>query len=274
MFDRERSAATATRPGTSRIEPTGTSQCPARRRPKAIRSVSAFTSGKGGVGTSNLVLNLAIALGEYGRRVVLVDADLGLANIDLLCGLAPACDLGDVFRGRSTAGRCDRRGSGRHPDRRRGPRHADPAPRPGRRPGTAGGRAGGTGVGRRLRADRRRQRSGPGDCDTAARGRSGRASSRRRNRPRSPTPMPRSAGSGVGRPSGRWSTRRPLGPRLRIAWPACVPPAVNFEGSWSSRSGTFEPTLGSVVPSADVDRSCSNAREAWHREGCAGLPGR
>jgi flagellar biosynthesis protein FlhG len=58
-----------------------------------------LTSGKGGVGTSNLALNLAIALGELGERVVLVDADLGLANIDLLCGLAPACDLGDVLMG-------------------------------------------------------------------------------------------------------------------------------------------------------------------------------
>jgi flagellar biosynthesis protein FlhG len=58
-----------------------------------------LTSGKGGVGTSNLALNLAIALGEYGQRVVLVDADLGLANIDLLCGLAPPCDLGDVLAG-------------------------------------------------------------------------------------------------------------------------------------------------------------------------------
>ena len=58
-----------------------------------------FTSGKGGVGTSNLALNLAIALGELGKRVVLVDADLGLANIDLLCGLTPARDLGDVLAG-------------------------------------------------------------------------------------------------------------------------------------------------------------------------------
>jgi flagellar biosynthesis protein FlhG len=56
-----------------------------------------LTSGKGGVGTSNLALNLAIALGERGGRVVLVDADLGLANIDLLCGLAPGCDLGDIL---------------------------------------------------------------------------------------------------------------------------------------------------------------------------------
>ncbi|HEV3165315.1 MAG TPA: MinD/ParA family protein [Isosphaeraceae bacterium] len=58
-----------------------------------------LTSGKGGVGTSNLALNLAIALGEYGQRVVLVDADLGLANIDLLCGLTPPNDLGDVLTG-------------------------------------------------------------------------------------------------------------------------------------------------------------------------------
>lgn len=58
-----------------------------------------FTSGKGGVGTSNLALNLAVALGELGQRVVLVDADLGLANLDLLCGLSPAHDLGDVLSG-------------------------------------------------------------------------------------------------------------------------------------------------------------------------------
>jgi len=74
---------------------------PIVREPKAgprARSL-VLTSGKGGVGTSNLALNLAIALGERGSRVVLVDADLGLANIDLLCGLAPDCDLGDVLAG-------------------------------------------------------------------------------------------------------------------------------------------------------------------------------
>ena len=76
----------------------------AAREPKAgprARSL-VLTSGKGGVGTSNLALNLAIALGERGGRVVLVDADLGLANIDLLCGLAPDCDLGDVMAGDRT----------------------------------------------------------------------------------------------------------------------------------------------------------------------------
>jgi flagellar biosynthesis protein FlhG len=66
--------------------------------PTRTRSL-VLTSGKGGVGTSNLALNLAIALGELGQRVVLVDADLGLANIDLLCGLTPPNDLGDVLAG-------------------------------------------------------------------------------------------------------------------------------------------------------------------------------
>src|SRR4051794_28189770 len=68
---------------------------PTAARPRARSLV--LTSGKGGVGTSNLALNLAIALGELGQRVVLVDADLGLANIDLLCGLVPASDLGEVL---------------------------------------------------------------------------------------------------------------------------------------------------------------------------------
>src|SRR5436309_170137 len=72
--------------------PPSTPACPSARS-------LVMTSGKGGVGTSNLALNLAIALGERGSRVLLVDADLGLANIDLLCGLAPGCDLGDVLAG-------------------------------------------------------------------------------------------------------------------------------------------------------------------------------
>jgi len=72
--------------------------CRSLEAPVGTRSL-VFTSGKGGVGTSNLALNLAIALSECGSRVVLVDADLGLANIDLLCGLAPTSDLGDVLAG-------------------------------------------------------------------------------------------------------------------------------------------------------------------------------
>lgn len=72
-----------------------------RGSPRTTRSLL-FTSGKGGVGTSNLVLNLAIALDELGEKVLVIDADLGLANLDLLCGLAPRFDLGDFLAGRCT----------------------------------------------------------------------------------------------------------------------------------------------------------------------------
>ena len=51
--------------------------------------VVAVTGGKGGVGKTNVAVNLAVALGEMGRRVVLMDADLGLANVDVMLGLRP-----------------------------------------------------------------------------------------------------------------------------------------------------------------------------------------
>ena len=68
---------------------------------RSLAHATAFVSGKGGVGKSNLALNLAIALSCRGRRVVLFDADLGMANLDVLCGLAPHATLEDVIRGRA-----------------------------------------------------------------------------------------------------------------------------------------------------------------------------
>ena len=59
----------------------------------------AFTSGKGGVGKSNLVLNTALLLARRGRRVALLDGDLGLANLTVLLGQTPKHDLRDVFSG-------------------------------------------------------------------------------------------------------------------------------------------------------------------------------
>jgi len=59
----------------------------------------AIASGKGGVGKSNLAANLAIALGENGARVLLVDADLAQANLDLLLGVHPRFDLQHVLNG-------------------------------------------------------------------------------------------------------------------------------------------------------------------------------
>ncbi|ANM30547.1 hypothetical protein ABI59_14620 [Acidobacteria bacterium Mor1] len=62
----------------------------------------AITGGKGGVGKSNLTVNLAVALGRWGRRVLLVDGDLGLANLDVLLGLVPKRNVEDLVRGEAT----------------------------------------------------------------------------------------------------------------------------------------------------------------------------
>ena len=66
--------------------------------PTAAR-VFAVTSGKGGVGKTNVVANLAAALSGAGRRVMVVDADLGLANLDLFLGIRPTYTLADFFAG-------------------------------------------------------------------------------------------------------------------------------------------------------------------------------
>jgi flagellar biosynthesis protein FlhG len=64
--------------------------------------VLSFTSGKGGVGKTHIVVNLAYALQSLGARVMLLDADLGLANVDVLLGLAPRFTIQDVLEGHQT----------------------------------------------------------------------------------------------------------------------------------------------------------------------------
>lgn len=61
--------------------------------------VIAVSGGKGGVGKSNIAVNLGMALSEKGRRVVVLDADLGLANIDVLLGITAQRNLQDVLSG-------------------------------------------------------------------------------------------------------------------------------------------------------------------------------
>ncbi|MEN8260351.1 MAG: MinD/ParA family protein [Pseudomonadota bacterium] len=65
---------------------------------KPVR-VLAVASGKGGVGKTNVSVNLGISLADLGRSVALLDADMGLANIDVLLGLHPQYNLSHVLRG-------------------------------------------------------------------------------------------------------------------------------------------------------------------------------
>jgi len=60
----------------------------------------AITSGKGGVGKSTVAVNLAVELTRLGRRVVLLDADLGTANADVMCNVMPSITLAHVVAGR------------------------------------------------------------------------------------------------------------------------------------------------------------------------------
>ena len=61
--------------------------------------VIAITGGKGGVGKTNVAVNLSVAFANQGKDVVLFDADLGLANVDLLMGLTINHSLADVVLG-------------------------------------------------------------------------------------------------------------------------------------------------------------------------------
>lgn len=69
--------------------------------PEPVR-VIAVTGGKGGVGKTNVSVNLAVAMADAGKRVMLMDADLGLANIDVILGLHPDYDLSHVISGERT----------------------------------------------------------------------------------------------------------------------------------------------------------------------------
>ena len=64
---------------------------------KKAAKVITVTSGKGGVGKTNVTINLAIGLSELGYRVVILDADFGLANVDVLFGIVPKYSLLDMI---------------------------------------------------------------------------------------------------------------------------------------------------------------------------------
>ncbi len=56
-----------------------------------------ITSGKGGVGKSNMVINLAISLKKLGKKVLVLDADLGMGNVDVLIGTIPRYTIFDII---------------------------------------------------------------------------------------------------------------------------------------------------------------------------------
>jgi flagellar biosynthesis protein FlhG len=69
---------------------------------KPLGKVFAITSGKGGVGKTFVSANLAAALAKRGHKVLVLDADLGLANLDVVLNLYPKITLHDVFTGKAT----------------------------------------------------------------------------------------------------------------------------------------------------------------------------
>ncbi|MCO6430359.1 MAG: MinD/ParA family protein [Deltaproteobacteria bacterium] len=73
-----------------------------RVRQAGITRVISFTSGKGGVGKTTTVVNLAVCLARLGRSVLILDADLGLANVDVMMGLRVKHTLHDVVQGRKS----------------------------------------------------------------------------------------------------------------------------------------------------------------------------
>ncbi len=71
-------------------------------RPRNVARVITVTSGKGGVGKSGIAVNLAIRLSKMKKRVIIFDADFGLANIEIMLGIRPMYNLADLmFRGKA-----------------------------------------------------------------------------------------------------------------------------------------------------------------------------
>jgi flagellar biosynthesis protein FlhG len=82
-----------------------------KKRNSNTRVIS-ITSGKGGVGKTNIVANLGFSLSRLGKKVLILDADLGLANLDVLLGLAPKYNFSHVMMGEKTINEITVKGPG------------------------------------------------------------------------------------------------------------------------------------------------------------------
>ncbi len=91
--------------GNQQAPPAGQPQQAVVRQaqPRSSR-ILVITSGKGGVGKTNLTVNLALALAQRGRRVILFDADMGMANVDVILNISPPFTITDVIAGRKSLG--------------------------------------------------------------------------------------------------------------------------------------------------------------------------
>ena len=69
------------------------------KQPRSVSKarVITITSGKGGVGKSNIAVNLAVQLRRLGKRVIIFDADMGLANVEVMFGAIPKYNLSDMI---------------------------------------------------------------------------------------------------------------------------------------------------------------------------------
>lgn len=74
----------------------------AKNKTRRKMRIISVTSGKGGVGKTSFSVNLALALAEYGYRVLILDGDLGLANVDVACGITPKYTMEHLLAGEKT----------------------------------------------------------------------------------------------------------------------------------------------------------------------------
>lgn len=81
------------------MKPTAVSRTGRNAKTTNSLRVIAVTSGKGGVGKTTLTTNLAVALSKHGKKVVVIDTDLGTANVDVVLGLTAQFHLGHVING-------------------------------------------------------------------------------------------------------------------------------------------------------------------------------
>lgn len=80
-------------------EPPAPPEPPAIPKPRFKTRTIVVTSGKGGVGKTNITVNLALTFAKRGKKTLLFDADLGMANVDVLLGISPPHSLADVIAG-------------------------------------------------------------------------------------------------------------------------------------------------------------------------------